>query len=67
MGNVHGLAYRRRSRCSESPKSGSPTCPTCPVCPTRVPPLTEEEKEIVRRTWKIIEENVARVGVITFT
>ncbi|XP_066952288.1 uncharacterized protein glob1 [Macrobrachium rosenbergii] len=28
--------------------------------------LTEEQKETIKRTWKIIETNVARVGVVTF-
>ncbi|XP_064107702.1 cytoglobin-2-like [Macrobrachium nipponense] len=28
--------------------------------------LTEAQKETIKRTWKIIETNVARVGVVTF-
>ncbi|XP_070000482.1 uncharacterized protein glob1 [Penaeus vannamei] len=28
--------------------------------------LTEEQKETVKRTWKIIEESVAKVGVVLF-
>ncbi|XP_071526762.1 uncharacterized protein glob1 [Panulirus ornatus] len=30
------------------------------------PQLTEEQKETLKRTWKIIETNVARVGVVLF-
>jgi hypothetical protein len=33
-----------------------------------VPPeaLTERQKELLRDTWKILEGNIAKVGVITF-
>ncbi|KAK8734353.1 hypothetical protein OTU49_006144 [Cherax quadricarinatus] len=30
------------------------------------PQLTEEQKETVKRTWKIIEASVAKVGVVLF-
>ncbi|XP_063889560.1 uncharacterized protein LOC135116184 isoform X2 [Scylla paramamosain] len=30
------------------------------------PKLTEEQREVVKRTWKIIEASVAKVGVVLF-
>ena len=30
------------------------------------PQLTEEQREVVKRTWKIIEASVAKVGVVLF-
>lgn len=30
------------------------------------PQLTEEHREVVKRTWRIIEASVAKVGVVLF-
>lgn len=29
-------------------------------------PLTERQKELLTETWKLLEEDIAKVGVITF-
>ena len=34
--------------------------------PVRPEPLTEQQKEQLRDSWKILEKNIAEVGVITF-
>lgn len=30
------------------------------------PQLTEEQREVVKRTWRVIEASVAKVGVVLF-
>ncbi|GAB1601396.1 non-symbiotic hemoglobin-like [Argonauta hians] len=30
------------------------------------PPFTEHQKELIRRSWKMIQDDISKVGVITF-
>ncbi|CAG7822924.1 unnamed protein product [Allacma fusca] len=36
------------------------------LCGERIEYLTEEQKGHIRACWKVVEDDVARVGVITF-
>ncbi|XP_025105346.1 non-symbiotic hemoglobin 1-like isoform X1 [Pomacea canaliculata] len=44
----------------------SSSCPAPRFCPENRPDFTEEQKRIVVESWKIIQQDIAKVGVVMF-
>ncbi|XP_067009497.1 neuroglobin-like [Anabrus simplex] len=50
----------------KSVSAPSPPSPPAVPEPTSPPELSDRQKELLRETWKELEDNIAKVGVITF-
>ncbi|KAF6211143.1 hypothetical protein GE061_014258 [Apolygus lucorum] len=70
MGNT--VPGRRNSILSKEGSVSEPSrqntiCDSDPISPGPQPePLTPEQMELLTRTWKMLEDDIAHVGVITF-
>lgn len=58
-------AARRRKLYMDEKRKQSYIVQSRPTKETR-PDLTDEQRQIVKRTWDIVKKDISRVGVVTF-
>ena len=46
--------------------SGQTQCPSIEEPQEELPPFTDRQKELVTETWRMVQEDMAKVGVVMF-
>lgn len=46
--------------------SEEPSCPSIEEQQVELPEFTDRQKELVTETWRIVQEDMAKVGVVMF-